>query len=181
VRHVTVLLLAGLLVGCPAREEDDAPPIFCNSFGNSPTTSWSCTNCTAVNQTAAYDRDTGTATSLVPATNATGETAVLTITGPDFASGTTAGVFVKQPTSAGFNTTNVVETLLNGTVQETSANNNPNAVIESSAGWGGPTGFLGLQTTKAFDSVRFTTTNSWPSGQAPVYEVYEICSDAGET
>lgn len=180
-RDLTFFLLAGLLVACKGAADDDEPPIFCNSFGTAPVvTAWSCNSgCTAANPAATYDRDTATATSLVPTTNSTGESATFGIaSATDFASGGTVGMFVKQPTITGFNTSNVLTTYLNGAQQETSVGN-ANTVVHGSAAWGGPTGFLGLKTTKAWDEVRFTTTNSWPSGQAPVYEFYEICSDGG--
>lgn len=181
-RHAAYLLLAAALVACKGGDYDDAEPIFCNSFGTAPTvTAWSCNSgCNAVNPAATYDRDTGTPTSLVPTTNSTGETATFGIaSATDFASGGTPGIFVKQPSISGFTTSNVITTYLNGAQQETSAGNT-NTVVAGGTNWGGPTGYLGLRTTKAFDEVRFTTTNSWPSGQAPVYEFYEICSDGGQ-
>lgn len=180
-RYAICVLLAAALVACKGDRYDDDEPIFCSSFGTNPTvTAWSCNSgCTAANPAATYDRDTATPTSLVPTTNATGASATFAIaSATDFASGGTPGIFVKQPVGPNYTTTNVLTTYLNGAQQETSAGN-PNAVAHSGTTWGGPTGYLGLKTTKVFDEVRFTTTNSWPSGQAPIYEFYEICSDGG--
>src|SRR5687768_13469672 len=116
-RHVTLVLLASLLAACPRDElPDDEPQIFCNGFGTGSTTNWTCNNCSAVNPNAAFDRDTGTASSIVPTTNATSESATLqaSTSGANFASGTTVGVFIKQPSLTGFNTSNVIETYLDG-------------------------------------------------------------------
>jgi hypothetical protein len=170
-----VMAVIGVLAGCG----DDSNPTqaFCTSFGNGATFASTCTNC-AFDRTAARDGDLASAASIVPNASATTETTTLRATSAnDIAGGTVVGVWVTQPSFSGFNTGNSFETFLDGSSQEVLTADNG---VVLGADEGTPAqGFIGMQTTEAFDEVLFTSTNSWPSGNAPVYYVYEICSDGG--
>lgn len=165
-------LAAGLalLAGC----EKEA---FCNGFGSGATFTWSCTNCTVASQGLAGDEDLDTAASFAPTAGATSDTAVLTAkSASTIAGGATVGVFVTRPSTLG-STDQGFRTLLAGAVQE--ASDAGNFVEESTRRGTDAETFLGMRTTQEFDTVEFTSTNTWGSGEAPVYLVYEACSDGG--
>lgn len=180
-----IALLAPLLalVGCPSEDDadDTGPKAYCNSFGAGPTLTWNCNaGCTVANSGSAGDRNLTTASSIVPTSGSTGGTAVLRVTGSTtIAGGAVAGVFVTQPSTLS-STSNSFKTYLNTVEQESTTGQN--IVVQAAGSGTSAAGFLGIRTTKEFNSLEFTTVNGWTSGQTqPVYYVYEICSDGGNS
>ncbi len=172
---VAVVLGAALLAGCPG-DESDPTVAFCTGFGNSAAFSWSCTDCQVLNPTDAYDGDLETYASIVPDANVSSETATLNATGAEVAGGAVVGAWVTQP-AALTTTDNDFETFLADVSQEVLGDTNGEVF---GADEGTPAqGFIGMRTEQAFDEVLFTSTNTFPMGQTPVYRVYEICSDGG--
>jgi hypothetical protein len=173
-----LIALAVLGVACKGAELEDQREAFCSSFGTGATATWgTCTNCTVTNPALVFDRNLDTASAITPNGGATSNTVTLQASATtDIASGAVVGVWLTQPPNLS-TWTNSLRTLNNNVEQETLTPQNE--VVLSAAGGTGASHYLGLRTTKAFDAVEFTTTNTWPAGQTPVYQVYEICSDGG--
>lgn len=176
-RPAVVLFLGTLGLAACKGAELERPEAFCTSFGSGAAASWTCTNCTVASQGAVIDRNLDTFSGITPNSGTTGATAVLLATSAaDIASGGTVGVWITQPTNLA-STVNSLRTLNNNVEQEVLTSQNQ---VVLSAGRGtSAAGYIGMRTTKAFDAVEFKTTNTWAAGQAPVYQVYEICSDGG--
>jgi hypothetical protein len=176
-RPVLLVVLAALGAACKGGEFDQREA-FCSSFGSGATATWgTCTNCTVTNPALVFDRDLDTASAVTPNSGATSNTVTLRASATtDIASGGVVGVWLTQPPNLS-TWTNSLRTLNDNVEQETLTPQNQFAV--AAAGGTGASTYVGLRTTKAFDAVEFTTTNTWPAGQSPVYRVYEICSDGG--
>lgn len=177
VLKILAVTAALMLSGCPG---DELPKrtAFCSSFGPGAAFSWStCTNCTRTNETQAYDRDLFTAAGIVPNAGQTGDAVTLLAQSTaDIASGATVGAWVTD--TAGFQSSVKAIRTLNGGVEQEVATSQ-NVVVRQADEGTDATGFIGMTTTRAFDAVEFSVTNTWGSGQAPVYYIYEICSDGG--
>lgn len=173
-----LVLVLGLLGAACKGGEFDQREAFCTSFGTGATATWgSCTNCTVTNPSLVIDRDLDTAAAITPSSGSTGNTVTLRASATaDIASGGVVGVWLTLPPNLS-TWNNSLRTLNNNVEQETLTPQNQ--VVLSPAGGTAADNYLGLRTTKAFDAVEFTTTNTWAAGQAPVYQVYEICSDGG--
>lgn len=175
-------LLAGALALSGCSSDDDPLLAYCSGFGNGATFTWTapCTGCTVTQPLFASDGSLYTTARIVPDPDpVTTDTAVLTATSvADIAGGAVVGVWVTQP--AGLtSTSNSFRTLLNGAQVEVSNANN--GVVIAAEDGTVAAGFLGMRTTQVFDTVEFTTTNTWNVPQTPIYNVYEICSDGGNS
>ena len=88
-----------------------------------------------------------------------------------FPSGSRAGAFVTFGNQQGSNAT-VVRTYLRGVMQETSTP--ANAIFDFAGSGTDANLYTGFTTSRQFDAVEFSETDN---SAAPVYRVYEICSD----
>lgn len=166
-----------LLLGSCSGDDLPKRQAFCSSFGTSAQFAWStCTNCTVTNPALAYDGDLDTTAAITPNANQTTDGATLSAQSvADIAGGATVGVWVTEPASA--QRVKNIRTLKDGQQQEIVDANN--VVVEYADEGTAAAGFFGMETTLDFDTVEFTVTNTFASGQTPVYYVYEICSDGG--
>jgi len=169
--------LALLLGGCRNGYSDTAVSAgFCESItGGTSALTVTCTGCTVGNQARAADGDLNSYATIDPLGGATAETASFRATaqsGVVYPVGSKPGVAVVQPTFS--SSVNDVVTYMTGTEQERMSTSSSKQ-IESVNG----KGYFTFTTTQQFDAVEFTTQNTWPTGQSPVYRVYELCHNGG--
>lgn len=166
-------LMAAVGALCACKSNPDAGTAFCNAFTSQTTPVWTCTNCSPANLGKEVDQDLDTAAGITPNSGTTSDSATLKVGGALVASGATPGVFVTQSATLD-STTNTIKTYKNSVLQETSGPGN--VIVHTSKGGTSAQGYIGMTTTKDFDTVEFDTANTWSSG-TPVYYVFEICAD----
>jgi hypothetical protein len=175
-----LLVASAALAGCSS-DDPDATVAYCVGFGAGATVQWNtCTNCTVNNTGNVSDGNLDTAASVVPNALSTTDTFRLTATSVnDIAGGGAVGLWITQPAGlTDFDTE--ISTYLDGDptpveVLDVATNGVTLGADEGTAAQG----FIGMQTTQAFDQVVIERTSTYASGQTPVYFVYEACSDGG--
>ena len=174
-----VLVVALVLAGCGSSSSpgDRAPSCDTITGGSSQFTSSCASGCTIANPQAAADGNLDTSADITPVAGATSDSATFRATaqsGIVYPAGSKPGVMLTQPPFD--STANDVVTYLNGAMQERMSGNSTAAI---QPGGGGANAYFTFTSTKQFNAVEFTTTNSWGSGKSPVYRVFEICSNGG--
>jgi hypothetical protein len=170
------LLFVLALAGCKNSVQTQSSTCDSITGGSSQFTS-SCTSCAIATPSAAADGNLNTSADITPNSGATGDSATMRATaqsGIVFPAGSKPGVMLTQPRFD--STANDVITYMNGAMQERLAGNSTAAI---KPGGGQAAAYFTFTSTKQFNAVEFTTTNTWPSGQSPVYRIYELCSNGG--
>ena len=177
--RIWMAALLAALAGCSS-SDDTSTVAYCTGFGAGAIHGQSCTNCAFNNAANASDGNLDTTASIVPNPGSTTSTFTMTATSTtDIAGGAVVGLWITQPGGlTGFTTE--IRTYLNGDptpVEELDVNTNG---VTLGADEGTPAqGFIGMQTTEAFDQVVVERTSTYNSPNTPVYFVYEICADGG--
>jgi hypothetical protein len=175
-----LLAASAALAGCSS-DDPDPTVAFCVGFGAGATVQWgTCTNCAVSNPANVSDGNLNTFASVVPNPASTTDTFTLTATSVnDIAGGGVVGLWITQPAGlTNFDTE--ISTYLDG---------NPTPVEVLDVATNGVTlgadegtdaqGFIGMQTTQAFDQVVIERVSTYASGATPTYFVYEACADGG--
>ena len=197
-KHTVLLIATGLLAACggggtgggaggPVGSGGNAALFACAPVGGgSATVKSTCVNCpgnTPTDTTLAIDTNLDTAASFSfyhPSDTSTQQSQIslrgTAQSGIVFPAGSKAGLIIGLPVGQNVRYSATVNTYWNGTLQETR-----NAVVGNTGATNGELRYFGFDgstpTTKTFDAVELSLTESLPSLEQHTYRVFELCSD----